>query len=325
MTFWKPWFLRARARLRTRHLMLLSAIGEEGNICRAAEMLSMSQPAASRLLRDLEQIIGADLFERQARGVKANWYGQALIRHSRNALSSLTEAAAEIDALKDGRTGQVNVGSIAGPAVSLVPLALTRLAHDYPFVRVNLTVETSSRLLQLLDDGQIDIVIGRLPARADDARFTFDRLAEERVCAVVRTGHPLRQKAHLGLPDLVGERWIVPPVATALRQRFELMFRESGLECPTRLMEMTSPLVLTKLLSGTDFIAILPVDVANYYVECKLVHELPVDLPCRMDPYGVIGRKGRLLSPASQLMREALEDAATVSQRALQVASPVPS
>jgi len=70
MTFWNPWFLRAR--LRTRHLLLLSAIGEEGNICRAAEMLSMSQPAASRLLRELEEIIGADLFERQARGVKAN-------------------------------------------------------------------------------------------------------------------------------------------------------------------------------------------------------------------------------------------------------------
>ena len=113
MTLWKPWFLRAR--LKTRHLMLLSAIGEEGNICRAAEMLSMSQPAASRLLRDLEEIIGADLFERQARGVKANWYGEALIRHSRNALSSLTEAATEIEALKAGRTGQVNIGSIAGP------------------------------------------------------------------------------------------------------------------------------------------------------------------------------------------------------------------
>jgi DNA-binding transcriptional LysR family regulator len=305
--------------------MLLSAIGEEGNICRAAEMLSMSQPAASRLLRDLEQIIGADLFERQPRGVKANWYGEALIRHSRNALSSLTEAAAEIDALKDGRTGQVNIGSIAGPAVSLVPRALTRLAHDYPFVRVNLTVETSSRLLQLLDDGQVDIVIGRLPARADDARFTFDRLADEKVCAVVRDDHPLRQKAHLGLSDLVGARWIVPPAGTALRQRFELMFRESGLDCPTRLLEMTSPMVLTKLLAGTDFIAVVPQEVANYYAESKLMCELPVAMPCRMDPYGVIGRKGRLLSPASQLMRDALEDAATLPRRTLPVTSAVPS
>ena len=138
MTFWNPWFLRAR--LRTRHLLLLSAIGEERNICRAAEMLSMSQPAASRLLRELEDIIGADLFERQARGVKANWYGEALIRHSRNALSSLGEAAAEIEALKSGRTGRVNVGSIAGPAAGLIPRAVARMSRDYPLVRVQLAV-----------------------------------------------------------------------------------------------------------------------------------------------------------------------------------------
>src|SRR5437868_5707686 len=183
MTHWNPWFLRAR--LRTRHLLLLSAIGEEGNICRAAAMLNMSQPAASRLLRELEDIIGADLFERQARGVKANWYGEALIRHARNALSSLTEAAAEIDALKAGRTGQVNVGSIPGPAAGLVPRAVVRVARDYPLVRVHVAVDTSDRLVQLLGEGRIDIMVGRLPPQQDNARFAFDRLGDEPTCAVV--------------------------------------------------------------------------------------------------------------------------------------------
>jgi DNA-binding transcriptional LysR family regulator len=319
MTFWKPWFLRAR--LRTRHLMLLSAIGEEGNICRAAELLSMSQPAASRLLRDLEEIIGADLFERQARGVKANWYGEALIRHSRNALSSLTEAAAEIDALKAGRTGQVNVGSIAGPAVSLVPRALVRLTRDYPFVRVHLHVDSSDRLLELLNGGQIDVMVGRLPANQDSSRFSFERLAEEAVCAVARKGHALCAKPNLALQDLIGASWIVPPAGTILRQRFEFMFRESGLDCPARLLEMSSPMVLTKVLGETDFIAVLPRDVARYYADCGLVEELPLDMPCSMDPFGVITRKGWLLSPAAQLMREALEDSAIQAERAPQVAS----
>jgi DNA-binding transcriptional LysR family regulator len=323
MSFWKPWFLRAR--LRTRHLMLLSAIGEEGNICRAAEMLSMSQPAASRLLRDLEQIIGADLFERQARGVKANWYGEALIRHSRNALSSLTEAATEIDALKAGRTGQVNVGSIAGPAVGLVPRALVRLTGDYPFVRVNLIVDSSDRLLQMLNDGQIDIMVGRLPANQDGSRFAFDRLSEEAVCAVARSGHPLCGRPNLGLQDLVGASWIVPPAGTILRQRFEFMFREAGLDCPTRLLEMTSPMVLTKVLGDTDFLALLPRDVAQYYAACGLVAELQLGLPCTMDPFGLVTRKGWLLSPAAQLMREALEDSATQRERTAQVATPVQS
>ena len=83
-----PWFIRAR--LKTRQLMLLTAISDEGNIHRAAEILNMSQPAASKLLKDLEDMLGVALFERQPRGMRPNWYGETMIRHARIALSSLT-------------------------------------------------------------------------------------------------------------------------------------------------------------------------------------------------------------------------------------------
>jgi DNA-binding transcriptional LysR family regulator len=312
------WFLRAR--LRTRHLLLLSAIGEKGNIRRAAEMLNTSQPAASRLLGELEEIIGAKLFERHARGVRANWYGEALIRHSRNALSSLTEAAAEIDALKAGRTGQVNVGSIAGPAGDLVPRAVMRVALDYPLVRVQVVVDTSARLVQLLGEGKIDIMVGRLPVQQDNSTFTFERLGEETACAVARPGHPLLGSRDLDLSQLAEASWIVPPVGTALRQQFESMFRDSRLTCPNRLVETVSPMVATKLLGQTDFFAVLPRDVAEYFAGCGLVAELPIKLPCKMDPFGVITRKGWLLSPAAQLMCETLEDESVHAQRMQQTA-----
>ena len=308
MTHWNPWFLRAR--LRTRHLLLLSAIGEEGNICRAAEMLSMSQPAASRLLRELEQIIGADLFERQARGVKANWYGEALIRHARNALSSLTEAAAEIDALKAGRTGQVNVGSIAGAAAALVPRAVIRVSNGYPLVRVRVTVDTSDNLVQQLVDGRIDIMVGRLPTHHENSRFCFERLGAEAVSAVARNGHPLLLRQDLDLAHLADAAWIVPATGNALRREFEMMFRHAGLECPTRLVETASPMVVAQLLADTDFVAVLPCDVAAHYTTCGLIAELPITLSCDMEPYGLITRKGWSLSPAAQLVCDTLEDEA---------------
>jgi DNA-binding transcriptional LysR family regulator len=322
MTLWNPWFLRAR--LRTRHLLLLSAIGEEGNICRAAELLSMSQPAASRLLRELENIIGADLFERRARGVKANWYGEVLIRHARNALSSLGEAAAEIDALKSGRTGQVNVGSIAGPAVGLAPRAIKRVARDYPLVRVNLAVDTADGLVRSLDDGRIDIMVGSLPADGDCSRLSFDRLGQERVCAAVRKDHPLLGRSDLGLRDVAASPWIVPSGGTVLRHRFELMFRQAGLDCPTRLVETDSPMVMSRMLEDTDFIAVLSREVCDYCAGRDLVAELPVDLPCDADPYGIITRKGWLPSPAALLVREAIEDAAQ-AERIPSLADSTPS
>jgi DNA-binding transcriptional LysR family regulator len=319
MSFWNPWFLRAR--LRTRHLLLLSAIGEEGNICRAAEMLSMSQPAASRLLRELEQIIGADLFERQARGVKANWYGEALIRHARNALSSLTEAAAEIDALKAGRTGQVNVGCIGGAAAGLVPRAVGRIAMSYPLVRVHVIVDTSDRLVQLLDEGRIDVMVGRLPAQHDSSRFTYDRLGYEPISAVVRKGHPLLSGQKISLEKLSEAAWILPPTGNALRHCFEAQFRDAGLPCPNRLVETVSPLIATQLLEQTDFIGLQPRDAAAYYAGFGLLTELPFDMGCNMDAFGIITRKGWLLSPAAHLICEALEDEAAPSPRVRQTAS----
>src|SRR5512138_2365842 len=105
-----PWFLRAR--IKTRQLMLLIAIGDEGNIHRAAEVLLVSQPAASKLLKDLEDALGVTLFERLPRGMRPTWYGEAMIRHARMALSSLNQAHDEVQALKAGRFGQVSVGVI---------------------------------------------------------------------------------------------------------------------------------------------------------------------------------------------------------------------
>jgi DNA-binding transcriptional LysR family regulator len=299
-----PWFIRAR--LRTRHLLLLTAIGEEGNIHRAAELLNMSQPAASRLLRDLEEIIGAELFDRLPRGVRANWFGETMIRHARIALASLSQAADEIDLLKAGQTGKVDLGAISGPAISLVPRAVARIAREHPLMRVQLQVDSSDRLIESLQDGKIDIMVGRLLDRHDKSNYTYDRLADEPVCAVVGRNHPLLSRENLEIGDLADAPWIVPPLGTILRHRFDLMFRDAGFDAPKRVIETVSPMVVTRLLEETDFLAVLPVDVANYYASCNLIAQLGVTLSCSMDSYGVITRKGWLLSPAAKVMRQAL-------------------
>jgi DNA-binding transcriptional LysR family regulator len=143
-----PWFLRAR--LKTRQLLLLIAIADEGNIHRAAETLNVSQPAASKLLKDLEDMMKVQLFERLPRGMRATLYGEVMIRHARIALASLGEAGSEIDSLKEGYVGNVRVGSIQGPAVTLIPEAINRAIQARPLLRVSLLVESSDVLLERL-------------------------------------------------------------------------------------------------------------------------------------------------------------------------------
>jgi DNA-binding transcriptional LysR family regulator len=308
-----PWFIRAR--LRIRHLLLLTAIGEEGNIHKAAEMLNMSQSAASRLLSDLEEIIGSQLFDRLPRGVRANWYGQAVIRHARIALTSLNEAASEIDLLKSGRTGQVHVGAISGPAISFVPRAIARVAREHPLVRIRLQVESSDQLLEALQGGKIEVMVGRLLDRHDTSNYNYQRLADEPVCAVARKGHPLLARSDVQIQELAAAPWIVPQVGSILRHRFDLMFREAGYPSPKQVIEAVSPMVVTRLLEETNHLAILARDVAEYYASFGLISILPIPLSCDMDSFGIITRKDWLLSPAACVVCEALEEAVAGSNR----------
>jgi DNA-binding transcriptional LysR family regulator len=304
----QPWFLRAR--LKTRQLMLLTAISDEGNIHRAAELLSMSQPAASKLLKDLEDVLGVQLFERLPRGMRQTWYGETMVRHARIALTSLRQAGKEINALKSGTFGEVSVGAITGPAISLLPQALAIVAREQPNLRVQLEVESSDLLIERLAQGRLEIMIGRLFERHDKTNLSYERLADEPVCAVVRPGHAMLNGTTLQLKQLESAPWIVPQSGSVLRHRFEIMFQQAGYKCPTQLIETSSLLFLTKMLQQSDFIAVVPTDVARYYASYGIVAVLPIQLSCTMDNFGIITRTDWLLSPAAGVVLQALKSAA---------------
>jgi DNA-binding transcriptional LysR family regulator len=307
-TNYTHWFIRAR--LKTRQLLLLLALEEEGNIHRAAQVLNMTQPAASKLLKELEDMLGVQLFDRLPRGMRATWYGETMIRHARMALASLSQAHDEIEALKAGRYGQVSIGAITAPGLNLLPIAVAQVKQQHPSLRIQLAIETSDVLMERLAQGKVDMVVGRLFERHDKTDLRYEALVEEAVSVIARPGHPLRSHAHLTLRDIVGSGWIVPSPGSVLRHRFELMFQEEGLEAPSNLIETTALLFMTKMLQQSDLLGVIATDVGRYYAEHGLVALLPIELPCKMDAFGLITRTDRLLSPAAKVMLRALKAAA---------------
>ena len=303
-----PWFIRAR--LKTRQLMLLIAIDEEGNIHRAAEVLSMSQPAASKLLKDLEDMLGVALFERLPRGMRATWYGESLIRHARISLASLSEAGAEIEALRSGRAGSVAIGAIAGPSMTLLPSALAQITRERPDLQVSLLVESSDVLLERLAQNRVDFLVARLFPRHDKSQLQYEALAEEDVCAIVRPQHPILALRKVELRHLAEADWIVPPVGSVLRHRFELMFQSAGLQPPRQVIGTAALMFLTKILQETDYMAVVPTDVARHYAQFGMVAVVPYELSCRMDSFGLITRRDWLLSPAARTVLDAVKTAA---------------
>lgn len=310
MSTYNHWFIRAR--LKTRQLLLLVALSEEGNIHRAAQVLSMTQPAASKLLKDLEDVLEVPLFERLPRGMRPTWYGETMIRHARMALASLNQAHDEIGALKAGHYGQVGIGAITSPGLSLLPAAVALVKQEHPSLRISLDIETSPVLLERLRQGKLDIVVGRLYAEHDKSSLRYEPLTEELVCAVTRPGHPLSGMSDLTLRDVVSANWIVPPSGSVLRHRFDLMFQQDGLAPPLHTVETSALLFMTRMLQQSDMIAVVGADVAHYYAAHGIVTVLPLAMPCHMDAFGIITPSDRLLSPAAKVMMKALKQTSLV-------------
>ncbi|OJA59118.1 LysR substrate-binding domain-containing protein [Burkholderia ubonensis] len=299
-----PW--EPRTRLKTRQLLLVVALADEGGIHRAAAALNMTQPAASKLLRELEETIGAVLFERLPRGMRPTLYGDALIRHARAALGSLDQAREELAALKAGRLGHVAVGAITSPGLRVVPPAVAAVKGTHAGIHVSVEIDTSNVLLERLAQDKLDVVLGRLSAEHDKLHLRYEPLTGEPVAAVVRPGHPLLARAPLALGDVQRAAWVVPPAGSVLRHRFELMFQRASLAPPANVVETAALLFITRVLEQSDMIAVLADEVARYYAAHGIVAMVPLEMDCRMDDFGLITRTDRLYSPAATVMVDAL-------------------
>src|SRR5690606_17316813 len=300
----------AMTRLKTRHLALLLHLHEQGSVLRAAEAAHMTQPAASKLLAEMESLLGVPLFERHARGVEPTWYGQVLIRRARSALSEIGRAHDEIAALRSGRMGQASIGTVVNPGTTLVPQAIAAVKRDFPDILLRVEMDYSRPLVARLLDGQLDIVIGRIMGPDGAAELDFEPLADEPHAVIVRAGHPLAQRSSISHADLAEHGWIMPPEASALRTRLDAVFLERGLPPPQNIVETASLPVIIHLLRHSDLLAALPAEPVGPYLETGQMRVLPIELGVRMEFFGIIRRRDQPLSPGAERVLEALRDTA---------------
>ncbi|CAL8481493.1 LysR family transcriptional regulator [Caballeronia sp. S22] len=304
------WFVRAR--LKTRQLLLLAAMEEEGNVRRAADVLGMTQPAASRLLKELEDVLEVRLFDRTPHGMHATLYGEVMIRHARMVLSNLNKAQEEIAALRVGLVGQVRIGVIAAAAARMLPLAIGRVKEQYPLLQIWLQVETSDVMLPLVAQGRLDVMIGRVHEQHGQLKDSvqYAPIADEPLCVVVRPGHPLEDTAELTMRDIVNAEWVLHPPGSVLRHRIDMAFAELGLNPPQNVVNTNNFLAISSLLLQSDMLAVVPDEVARQYEHFGTLRRLAIDLSCGMDAFGIITRQDHALSPAASVVLHALRDAA---------------
>lgn len=291
------------ARLKPAHLALMVRIAEMGRLHLAAERTAMSQPAASRILADIESRAGTPLFERGPEGMRPTAAGQAMVKHARSILEGLDNLDREIGLVQSGRAGAVRIGTVTGPAVGSVVPAIRACRAEAPELEVTVEVLPSAPLVAGLAERQYDFILARIPPGADARAFHLAPARSERVTLLVGRGHPLAGRARVGLADLVDFEWVVQERTSPIRTAVEAAFRDKGLATPARVTNSSSLLVALAMLEGSSVIAPQSDEVARL-VERQGGGRGPVRLdlsdPITVPPFYVIRNRAHELSRAAE-------------------------
>ncbi len=297
------------SRLKLAQLRLIAAIDDRGSVSAAAEALHLSQPAASRMVAELEATFAAQLCERLARGVRLTPLGLALARHARAVLLQIAEAERELGDLRDGRRGVVAVGAVSGPAFNLMPAAVLRLRDLAPEIELSVKIDSSNVMARDLLAGRLDLMLGRVPEDIDAEEFDAYAIGVEEAKLLARRGHPLVRRKPAELAELSAFEWVMQPAGTPLRRAVDGLFLAANLVAPRRILSTTSLTMTMMTVARSDAIAPVSHEVARFAcgdLASGRLTVLKTAFPLVVQPYSLISARRRPLSPAAATVYQTL-------------------
>jgi DNA-binding transcriptional LysR family regulator len=299
---------RLQRRVRLRDLETLSAVVQAGGMRKAAHALNLSQPAVSRAIRDLEEVLGVKLLQRTRRGVEATAFGEALVRRSTSIFDELDGALRELSHLADPSTAEVRIGCMETVHAGLLPACLAHLTREHPRMRFVLETGNASDLLDhFLRQRLVDFVIARPFAPTLPPDMQGEPLYADQLKIVVSRTHPLaRGRQRLRLRDLLDEHWILSHNEVMDCSPVGCGFRAEGLAMPARIITSASLNTRLVLLGSGRFVTVLPHSLMHFANFANHVHMLAVPLPMWDVPTMIATMRGRTLAPAAELVLNTL-------------------
>lgn len=272
-------------RLRLRHLRCFLAVASSGSVAEAAAGLHITQPAVSKTLRDLESILGADLFDRSTRRLRLNDAGRMFQGVAGGAVADLARAQATLKGLTRART-TLAVGVLPTAATDLVPRAALTFAAAHPHCVLRATTGPNELLLSQLRDARLDIVVGRMAAPDQMAGLSFEQLYAEDIVLVARPGHPLLSGAGAAA-DVAAFPLILPPPGAVIAQTVHSHLISIGLSHVRPLFETVSLAFGRRVVQLSDALWFISEGVVADELAQGTLVRLPLAGPMLAGPVGL--------------------------------------
>nr|WP_272490825.1 cyclophilin-like fold protein [Mesobacterium pallidum] len=290
------------SRIRMRHLRCFRAIARHGSVTRAAEDLGTVQPSVSRSLRELEDLLGAVLFDRTHGGLVLTEAGQTFLSFVSNGMGQIDRG---VEALRGQMAGDRVVAYVLpNVARMIMPGAVRRFKTLYPEIVVTFLAAQSSGLQQYLGRGEVDFAFGRLLAAEHMSGLHFEHLYSESLQFFVRPKHPLVGRADLTVHDLDAFPVVLPIRGTIIRDEIDRFLVGRGVNQFSNLVETISFEFARNYLQQSDAVVCHPQGAMRRELEAGQVVPLDLTEDAMMGAVGVTTPAGHPPSAPAQLLIE---------------------
>jgi DNA-binding transcriptional LysR family regulator len=297
------------SRIKPNHLELVVKIAETRQLQLAAQAVATSQPAASRILSELEAQLGDKLFTRHPTGMEPTPAGEVLIRHARVVLSELETIVDEVGRVGSGDLGHARVGAVTGPVLGHLMPAVQALLTEAPDLRISVDVAPSSVLYRGLEEARYDFILGRTNPRSNPQDLRYHPGRAELVSLMVHKSHPLAGKPDLDMAELAGFPWVIQEEGSPIRDAVEQAFHAESIPVPTRVLNSSSLLVALAQIAGGQAISPQTEEVIRLLVSSEInadVTVLNTSARITVAPYFVIQNAHRKLPRAAERLLNAV-------------------
>lgn len=288
--------------IRLRHIVTFSEVARQSSIVKAARVLGVTQPAVSKTIRELENILKVELLDRSRRGISLTRAGALFLDHADAGLAAFGEGVDRLgEALSPGAL-PVRIGALPTVSARILPDAVQRFMAHGLAAPPRIVTGPNAYLIAQLREGALDIVIGRMADPAEMTGFSFEHLYSERIGFVVRTGHPLLSTADVDRVRLGAMEFLMPPPGSVIRPTVDRLFIAAGIAHPGRTIETVSPAFARPYIRNTDAVWVISEGVVLTDLEEGTLAALSIDTAETLGPVGITTRAGTKASAAADIM-----------------------
>jgi DNA-binding transcriptional LysR family regulator len=288
--------------LKMRELRVFLSVMEHGSFRKAASALHVTQPAVTKAIADLENLLGFKLFDRNAVGAEATIYGQSFARFAGAIFGEMKCAADELETISSGSKGTLRIGTVPMPASGILPVAIQHLINEHPGIFVSVIEASEDVLADALHRRELDIVLSRLSLFRKTDEFHLEPLFEDSLCVLAAKDHPLAKQMMLTWDDLLNKPWVMPPDQSLFKKHIQHVLNLAGFEAPKESVKSASIHIMYGMVIHAGMMTFAAKSQFDFSPMKEVLVKLPIDLPEISESIGAVSLRDRTLHPLANLL-----------------------